>query len=233
MKRARTASADEGFTLIELLVGMLLLGLVMSTLFAGMLGARNATRDTKQLNDVNQEARLALVRMSRELRQARSIDAASLFTTGPYAAAGYAFSLTLSADFNGNGTIEPNAVDPETLTYRYVADPSVAGNGRIELVANDASGTAVVRPILSAHVSDFRFELRSSQWQCDANGDGVTTWQELDTNANAGCPHPDGNSTLDLNELSRINSVVIAFSVFEGSHKQDYRSQVDLRNVGV
>lgn len=228
----RRRSGDAGFTLVELLIGMIVFGVLSAMIASAIAASTRSVDNTKQLNDVNEEARLTQLRFSRELRQAGGIDAASLFTSGPYASKGYAQSITISADFNGNEVIEPNAVDPETLTYRYTPDPSGNGNGQINLVADDAAGNAVVRPILSGHVSDFYVELRSSVYTCDTSGDGITTWQELDTSTNTACAHPNNNG-LDQNELSQIDSVVLSFSIFEGRHKQTYTTQINLRNVGV
>ena len=222
-------TGEAGFTLVELLVSMVIFGVLGSMIASTVLSSARAVDNTKQLDDINEEARLALLRMARELRQAQRVDAAQLFTSGAYGAAGYATSLTFSSDFNGDGVITPGGSDPETLTYRYA--PS-GNNGQIQLTANDAAGAAVVRPILSGHVTNFRFELRSSQYSCDTNGNGITTWQELDTSTNAACPHPNNNG-LDANELSQIDSIVVAFTVFEGKHKQDYTTQINLRNVGV
>ena len=221
---------EQGFTLVELLVSMTIFAVLMAIVGGAVLSNARAVDNAKQLDDINEEARLALLRMERELRQAKVVNAADLFTTGAAGTAGWARSITFSVDFNGDGVIQPIAPDPETLTYRYV--PDAAGNGRIQLTADDASGTAIDRPILSGHVSDFHLELRSSQYSCDVNGDGITTWQELDTSTQAACPHPNNNG-LDANELNQIDSVFVTFTVFEGSHKQTYASQVNLRNVGV
>jgi prepilin-type N-terminal cleavage/methylation domain-containing protein len=220
----------RGFTLVELLVAMTIFGVLMSMVTGAVMSVARAVDNTKQLNDVNEEARLALVRMQRELRQAQVVNAADLFTTGTSGTNGWASSITFSVDFNGNGVIEPNAPDPETLTYRFVADAS--GNGQIQLTANDASGTSIVRPILSGHVSDFHMELRSSLYSCDTNGNGITTWQELDSSTLAACPHPNNNG-LDANELNEIDSVYVDFTLYEGAHKQKYATLVNLRNVGV
>jgi prepilin-type N-terminal cleavage/methylation domain-containing protein len=228
--RARMRQDDSGFTLVEMLVAMAIFAVLVAMTTPILLTTSRSVDTSKSLNDANEEARLALNRMSRELRQASEITGATVFTTGPYATAGYVSGLTFGVDFNGDGTIEPNAVDAEVLTYRYVASPT--GNGQIELVANDPSGVQVVRPILAAHVSDFHIEIRSSLWQCDTNGNGITTWQELDSNV-APCPSPDNNNVLDANELRQADSVVIAFTVFEGTHQQTYRAQIDLRNVGL
>jgi type II secretory pathway pseudopilin PulG len=218
--------------MVEMVVAIGLFSMLLGLTMPAVLSARKSTDTSKQLNDANEEARLALNRMSRELRQASEISAATLFTTGPYAAPGYASSITFGVDFNGNGTIDPAAVDAEILTYRFAPDPSGTGDGRIELVANDPLGVQVVRPILAGHVSDFSLQLRSSLWQCDANGDGKTTWQELDTNT-APCPSADNNNVLDANELRQVDSIVVGFTIFEGQHRQTYRAQIDLRNVGL
>lgn len=232
ISRIRKAQRGEaGFTLVEMLVAMVVFSVVMSIAMATVMASRRSVQQTKQLDDANEEARLALNRIARELRQAKEINNFVLYTTGAYGTAGYGKEITFGVDFNGDGTIDPNAVDAELLTYRYV--PDATGNGQILLEANDAAGNPVSQPVLAGHVSDFHFELYSSLWVCDTNGDGRTTWKELDTNIAAACPHPDNNNTLDANELRSIDSVVIDFTVFEGSHRQDYRTQVNLRNVGV
>ncbi len=242
--RVARRGEDSGFSLVELLVAMTLLSVLLGIVTATIASQAKAGDEIHQLNDVNEEARLTLTRFSHELREAQTLDHVDLYTADPpghpgYVTAGYARSLTFSADFNANGVIEPDAADPEQLTYSFVPNAGGTDNGQIQLTATDGTGSPVIRPVLSAYVSDFHLELRSSQWQCDTNGDGVTTWQELDTNTNVGssssvpCPHPDNNGVLDTNELSRIDSVVISFQVFKGRHRQTYSSQINLRNQGV
>lgn len=214
--------ADGGFTIIELAVAMLILGIVASALSSTMLGSRDTAETVRQVNNLNEEARLALNRISRELRQAKQIAA----VRPPDGSTG----LTFDVDFNGNGTIEPSAADPERLTYTY--DDT---NSRILLSAADTSGTTVTQPILSGEVSAFALSYRSSRYTYDCNGDGVTTWQEVD----AGCPSAvpvvppagDADGTLDAAELPYIDSVVLDFTVLDGSRKQTYRTQIDLRNA--
>jgi len=120
------------------------------------------------------------------------------------------------------------------LTYRYDS-----GHQRLTLTANDASGTAVTRPILSEEVSAFDLQFRSSLWQydgclpADSAGtptgtvkDGITDWTELDTLCGGG----NHNNVLDVGELGRIDLVAITLSVLEGPHRQTYQTQVTLRN---
>jgi hypothetical protein len=179
------------------------------------IGTSRAVSATQAFTSLNEQARVAIERMSRELRQAEAITAVTL----PTATTGVA--MTLTNDFNSNGIIDSSAVDPEVLTYRY--DP--VGH-RVTLTANDVDGTAVTRPILSENVTKFSLQFRSSLWQYDKNGDGVTAWQELDASPSIG----NGNGILDGAELSRIDSVAIELTVTEDGHSQTYQTAVGLRN---
>lgn len=218
--RLRTGR-DAGFTIVELAVAMVIMGIVASALSTTMLGSRESAETVRQVNNLNEEARLALNRISRELRQAKEVTAVG---TDP------SKGVTFGVDFNGNGVIDTSTADPERLTYTY--DASVR---RILLSAADTTGTTVTQPILSGEVSEFSLDYRSSRYEWDCNGDGVTSWLELDR----GCPTrtppvpPRGNNNgvLDAGELPFIDSVVLDFSVLDGSHQQNYRTQIDLRNA--
>ena len=209
---------DGGFTIIEMAVAMVLLGILSSVLSVTVTGSRETAETVRQVNNLNEEARLAVNRIARELRQAREITAVG--NPDPTR------SVTFGVDFNGNGTIDSSTVDPERLTYAW-------DGSRILLSAADTTGTTVTQPILSGEVSQFRLDYRSSLYQYDCNGDGVTTWQELDATAcgPVGNTVGNGNGALDAAELTHIDSVVLEFSVLDGSRKQDYRTQIDLRNA--
>lgn len=214
-QRPGRPQGDAGMTLIEVLVAMGLFG-VLGTLLLGLaLSTSRTTTDTRNLANVNEESRIAMERMTRELRQANAITAAQLPPSATTA-------LTFWTDFNGNGTQDLGAADPEVLTYRW--NPAT---NRLTLTANDASGTAVTRPVLAANVSSFTLDLRSSKWQYDTNADGSTTWQELDA---SGAPVGNGNGVPDGAELNNIDLVVITMTVQDGGHAQTYTTKVDLRN---
>ena len=73
LRRLHAPRADAGFTLIEMLVSMLMLG-TLSTIFMTMvIGSNNSVGATTAQHDLNEEARLALNRMARELRQASAL----------------------------------------------------------------------------------------------------------------------------------------------------------------
>ena len=72
----------------------------------------------------------------------------------------------------------------------------------------------------------FKLEYRSSLWQYDQNGDGITDWAEIDATPSVG----NQNGRLDDPEIDKIDSVAITLSVMEGQHRQTYQTQVGLRN---
>ena len=217
-RRLRGNGAQAGFTLVELAVAMTVMGLLLSVIATTISGSKRSADTVRQINNLNEEARLALNRVTRELRQASSVDSVG--------APDGASSVTFWVDFNGNQARDTSAADPEVLTYRW------DGN-KILLSAADTSGIPVTQPILSGEVSAFRLDYRSSRYEYDCNGDGVTAWQELDATAcgPVGNSVGNGNGVLDGAELPFVDSVVLSFRVLEGSRKQDYRTQIDLRNA--
>ena len=222
---------DSGLTLIELLVSMILVSIIGSVVFAAVLSTQRATETSRLVNDLNGEARLVLNRMSRELREAQRITAVTN-PAGPGYSATSDSSITFEVDFNGNGTIEPNAADPEELTYFY--DVSAQ---QLQL---QAAGSAL--PILAANVAGFKMNFTSRRYVYDgtttASGgscgtvtgtkDGYVDWQEVD--GHSSMLYGNCNATLDM-ELAVIDSVSIDLKVLYGARQQQYRTQVDLRNA--
>lgn len=209
---------DAGASLVEVLVAMGLFG-VLGTLLLGLaLSTSGVTTDVRTLTNVNEESRTAMERLTRELRQASQITAVQLPATSTETTA-----LTFWTDFDGNGVQDLNAADPEVLTYRW--NPVTS---RLTLTVNDAGGTATTRPVLAATVSSFTLLLRSSKWQYDADGNGETTWQELDAVTAGG----NGNGKPDGTDLDNIDLVGLEMTVLDGARAQTYSTRVDLRNRG-
>jgi prepilin-type N-terminal cleavage/methylation domain-containing protein len=219
---------DGGFTLVEVLVAMGLFLLLMSMVMLMVTSATRATQDTRQFTNINEQARIAVERLTRELRQAKELGPATLPSSTDHDVA-----LTFGVDFDGSGQVDAVASDPEVLTYRYDAD-----HEKLTLTANNAAGDPETRPILSREVSAFELQFRSSLYKYDgclpadsagaptALPDGVTDWTELDTICGGG----NHNGQLDALELNRIDLVLITLSVLEGPHRQTYQTQVSLRN---
>lgn len=213
---APVEDADAGFTLAEMMVAVAIFMTLLVLVLSGTITVSRALKDTRALTSINEQARVALERMTRELRQASKITAVTIPTTPAGEVA-----MTFGVDFNGNQNLDVVAADPEVLTYRY--RPAAE---QITLTANDASGTAVTRPILSDDVTAFVLDYRSSLWQYDSNGDGITRWTEIDATTGVG----NKNGVLDAPELVKIDLVAITLTVLDGVHRQTYQTEVGLRN---
>ena len=205
------APRDAGVSLVEVLVGMGLFAVLGTVLLGFALSTSRVTEDVRQVAGMSEESRLATERLTRELRQANAIDAAVLSPSGTEVT-----GLTFWTDFDGDSARDVNAIDPEVMTYRW--EPS---DDTLRLSANGVTG------LLATHVTGFSVDLRSSLWEFDNDGDGVTHWTELDSEPGVGNGNgaPDGES-----ELSKLDLVAISLTVDEGSHTQTYTTQVDLRN---
>jgi type II secretory pathway pseudopilin PulG len=214
MTAATDQPRDSGVGLVEVIVAMGLFGMLTTVLLGFALGTSRVTEDTRMLAGVNEESRLAMERFSRELRQANEITTFSLPVDADDPVA-----LTFWTDFDGDDAQDLGVLDPEVLTYRW--NPV---SNRLTLTANDADGTAVTRPVLAANVSAFDVELYSSVWEYDDNGDGMTSWQELDQTMG------DSDSVPDAAELALVDLVTVSITVLDGPHQQTYRTEVDLRN---
>lgn len=229
LMRLRGRRDDAGFTLVEMLVSMVLLTIVITTALQVVLVTSRVVNTSRNSQDLTEEARIALNRMSRELRQASAITAVTNPGTSPTLTTSYATynpaadtSLTFQSDFNGNGTIEPTAPDPEVVTYKFDY-----ANSRLLL---QAGGQTL--PVLASNVTGFKLNFTSRQINYDGTVDGIKNgivdWEELD--ADPAHVKGNGNHQLDSTELPFIDSVTIQLTLFKGNHKQVFRTQVDLRN---
>lgn len=205
---------DAGFTLVELLVAMALFAVLGTLLLGFALSSAGVTDRVGATTDATSEARLALQRMSRELRQAQDLSGAVVDSRGRVTA------LTLRVDFDGDGVIDSDAADPEVLTYRYDA----AGQ-RLTLTANDADGTSITRPVLAGRVTSLDIGLRSSLWVYDSDGDGATTWQELDASSLG-----NRNGAPDGAEIGLVDLVQVTLTVTDGETTEQFTVRAQMRN---
>ena len=212
------AARDAGVSLVEVLVGMGLFGLLGSILLGFAIGTSRVSEDTRSLAGVNDETRLAMERLTRELRQANDVLTLELPATATDATA-----LTFWTDFDGDRVEDRSVVDPEVLTYRWRP-----ADQELTLTADDASGTAVTRPMLAANVTAFTLDLYSSKWEhdgaLDGTADGKTSWQEIDAAIG------DADSFPDPDELEYVDLIDVSMTVSDGSHLQTFDTQIHLRN---
>lgn len=254
MSRRGRSGSDAGFTLVELLVAIVLTTILGGVVITVFLGINTSVNTTNAQQNLNEEARLALNRIARELRQATAITTPSGFTEASAITAvnnpdgadyddSAITTVTFTADFNGDRCIDGvnssgtatgcedyNANDPEQLTYCW--DPSAAVR-ELFLIPGAFTGTSCqsdgAQAILAGEVTSFKISYRSNNYLADANNDGITSWTELDADSPT---YGNGNGTLDGGELPSIDTVVIDLTASEdGSHSQSYTTEVDLRNV--
>lgn len=218
----RRSPRDAGVSLVEVLVAMTLFGVFSTVLLGFAVSTADVTEQVRATGDVNGESRLAVERMTRELRQAAVVEAVTTVGEG---AARTPVAFTVWVDFDGNGVRDLSASDPEVLTYRWDGwDP---GSGRLTLTADDASGSAVTRPVLAEVVTRFDVQLNSSLFEADADGDGTTTWRELDAAVAYG---GNGDGLPNGQELRWVDLVAVAMTVRDAGESRDYSLQADLRN---
>jgi prepilin-type N-terminal cleavage/methylation domain-containing protein len=247
LRRRSDGEGDRGFTLVEMLVAMVMLGAIGSIFLITVIGSETSAKNTSSEQDLNQEARLALNRMAREMRQAEALTTVRNPDGATYDSSNIT-SVTFSADFNGDGCIDGvvptpapspapacqpyTAANPEVLTYCW--DPT-ANVRQLYLIPGTLPnpGTSChvtgALPILAGQVSSFKLSYRSNSYLYDADGDGITTWTELDQ---AGAPVGNDDGALDAPDLANVDSIVIELTVSaNGNHAQTYTTQVDLRNL--
>jgi type II secretory pathway pseudopilin PulG len=205
---------DDGMSLVEVLVAASLFTLLGTMLLALAVSTSAVTQDTKTRTGVTGEARTALERMTRELRQSAGFDAVTLPGAGAYT------SFTFWTDFDGDGFRDQTADDPEVLTYCWSPDAD-------ELTLSDDADCTAARPVLAGEVSSLELELDSSEWAYDADGDGTTTWEELDAKPGLG----NGDGRPNGAELLHIDLVGVTLTVQDGTGAaQTFHTEIDLRN---
>ena len=244
---AGVGDAEGGFTLVEMMVAMSLMLVVVATSMTVVITSQKVTDTSRQVQNLNEEARQAMNRMARDLREANKLVTA-VNTDGPAYAPTAVTALRFQGDYNGDGCtpspaaatvacpspIPYSAGNPEDVTYcfdpasrqLFVIDNQVSGVTPITATSATCSGGL---PLLAGNVSGLQIAYRSQQYSYDTSPtDGVnTTWRELDA---AVATFSNNNGLLDT-ELVEIDSLVLTVDMRDGSHSQQYRTQVDLRNL--
>lgn len=241
-RERRARAEDTGFTLVELLVAMVMVTVLMTALLTMVLLSQRSAETTTGDHVRTEEARLALNRVGRELRQATAVDlVVNPVGTGHDPAA--ITAVTFRADFTGDGCIDgapqPPATgpcadpydpaDPEVVSYCHEPAAVAAGPPRLYILAGALTAPVTSctggEAILAEAVTAFSLEYRSSEYRWDTDADGSTSWEELDA---ALPPVGDQDGVLDV-ELAEVDSIVVRLELGDGPGR-DFQTQLALRN---
>lgn len=199
---------ESGFTLVEMLVAMAVFATISVGFFSVMFQVSKGSDKARNVAQVSEEARLGFNRMLRDTREGLDLTAAS------------ATSFTVQVDFEGDG------LGPQNLTFSKSGN-TIRLNGELLIAGVDCLRTNPTGP---CQQDVFRFS--SNRLEYDWNGDGITTWQELDDSS-----HPShgvvgiGNDDDILNiELASLTDVTFALSVASGDSTSRLIAQAQLRN---
>src|SRR5690242_7371776 len=102
--RDRLSRDDSGFTVVELLMAMLIMMAVAAVSMTIVKSAGDALKASSSSQDLNEEARQALNRMARDLRQAKTIVTA-VNADGAGFNPNRIVAVRAQADFDGDGCI--------------------------------------------------------------------------------------------------------------------------------
>ena len=241
--RLRRNRDDAGFTLVEFLVSMSIMIVLITVTLSVVRVTSDAVVTTQEQQNLNEEARQAINRMARDIRQAKQIVTAVNPDGAGFDSAALV-AVRFKSDYDGDGCISGfssstppavclsyNASNPEDVTYcfepatdqLYVIDNRAVGVVEVTSASTSCSGG---EPLLAGNVSAFKVSYRSDVYRDDTNPtDGVTTWTELDESGAEG----NLNGILD-DELVNIDSVVLDLPMSLSGRDQLYRTQVGLRN---
>ena len=157
--RGRLPRDEQGFTLVELMVTTMLLGIVMSVIFAALVSVEHAMATADLRSQSNDQVRLAVNDIDRMVRSGNVLyDPAAETLQNSGVAPGY--SLRIYTQANGNercvqwrviaGVLESRAwtqtwqVDGQVTGWRNVADHIVNTTAPFSLDPNAAYGNRLV-----------------------------------------------------------------------------------------
>lgn len=212
-------SDESGFTIVEVLVAIGLFSVLSIGFYQVLFSGVRGSETTRNVVRISEEARLGFNRMVRDTREATNFSC----TGPPNGACIDGNSFTINVDFNGDGLFlnseEPGAVPGDYERVTFVFDQA-AGTIRLngELLV-DGLELVAGKPV---------FDYSSNLLQYDSNGDGTTTWQEIDASTDPGVGNQDGN--INQSELQYLTSVSYAFQVREGERISEFFAEAQLRN---
>jgi type II secretory pathway component PulJ len=193
--------------MVELLAAMGIFAIVSTGFYSVLFSVQRGSRDTRATTAISGEARLGFNRMVRDTREGQQIESAT------------PTSFTVRVDY------ESDELGPQVLTFSK-SGSSILLDGETLMKGVDCLRAA------DDTCSQDVFHFTSNRLEYDWNGDGVTTWQELDQSASS--THGVvgvGNNDGELNvELAFISDVTFALQLGSAGDVTQFMAQAQLRN---
>jgi prepilin-type N-terminal cleavage/methylation domain-containing protein len=203
-------------TLIEVLVAMSIFGVLGTLLLSFGIGTAHLTDETSKSVDLNEETRVALERLARDLRDADHVTQVLPAPAGSGCDPTEFVGLTFTEGSNGSADV------PHAVSYRWDI-------GNQQLILSEAIPDPEQQPILAAKVSGLCIELWSSRWSpIPIQPDKGTSWAELNP--------PSPPNTTDwwcTAHLADVDRVSVSVTAELHGHARTYTTDVFLRNVRI
>lgn len=214
---------EAGFTLVEVLVTMTLFSVLAVGFYQVLISGNAGSRASRAVVQISQEARLGINRLIRDTREADSFRCAP-----PTYACPTSTSYNVVVDFDGNGLYQ-NPPDNTKGFYEDLIFAFDAAGKRITI-----NGDTLIGGVEQIPGRDI-FTYSSHRLEYDWDGDGITTWQELDDAPNHGVVGVGNNNRAttsgpDVGELSFVSYVTYSFRVTSGTRTSDFHARAQLRN---
>lgn len=203
---------QAGYTIVEVLVAISLFSVLSVGFYQVLFSQARGADSIRSSAAIGDEARLGFARMVRDTREADAVTAAS------------PTSFTIRVNFNGDAYYQnPNPLgDAEILTYAFdSAAGTITLNGQVLMRGVSRAGTP----------PQDVFQFSSNNLDYDWDGNGTTTWNELDSAGSRGITGVgDGDGVFDGPELPYITSVSFNLKLADGGRSTELLATSQMRN---
>ena len=199
---------DAGYTVIELMATIAVFFIASAGFYGVLFAVQRGTERSRSSAAVSGEARLGFNRMIRDTREGMELESAT------------------PTKFNVRVDFENDEGGPQTLTFEKSGE-DILLNGEVLM-----RGVDCIRATEGSPCSQDVFRYTSNRLEYDWNGDGITSWQELDESASASHGVVGiGNNDGVLNaELPFVSDVTFAVEVTDGETTERFTGHAQLRN---